>query len=171
MFAFKIVVVGDYGVGKTTLILNFTEHKFRELYIPTIGVQFSIKDLNYKGEPVKLTIWDIAGQEEFKFVRTEFYKGASVQILVYDITRSESLDNLENWYKDVIKYAGEIPVLILGNKFDLDDERQIDFEEAKSKIKLKSFKNVIGILETSAKSSKNVNEAFDKIAEVLINKL
>ncbi|MBD3230943.1 MAG: GTP-binding protein [Candidatus Lokiarchaeota archaeon] len=169
MLAFKLVVVGDYAVGKTTLILNFTEHKFREMYIPTIGVQFSVKDVKLEDEIVKLTVWDIAGQDEFKYVRTEFYKGASAIILVYDITRNETLENLQDWYIDVIQNAGEIPLLILGNKCDLEKKRNVSIEDAKKYVKEKKFKNVIDIVETSAKTSVNVEDAFIKIAEALKN--
>ncbi|TFF88709.1 MAG: GTP-binding protein [Promethearchaeota archaeon] len=169
MLAFKLVVVGDYAVGKTTLILNFTEHKFREMYIPTIGVQFSVKDVMYEDEMVKLTVWDIAGQDEFKYVRTEFYKGASAIILVYDITREETLGNLDMWYKDVIKNAGEVPIIILGNKCDLEEKKAVSIEDAKKFVEKKNFKNVLDIVETSAKTSVNVEDAFLKIAESLAN--
>ncbi|TFF85121.1 MAG: GTP-binding protein [Promethearchaeota archaeon] len=171
MLAYKVVVVGAYAVGKTTLVLNFTEHRFQELYIPTIGVQFSVKDVYYDDELVKLTIWDIAGQEEFKYVRTEFYKGANAQILVYDVTRHQSLEEIKAWYDDVCKYAGDIPALVLGNKNDLESQKEIGYEYAKDYVEKLNFNKLIGVIETSAKLSKNVDKAFYDLTDYLVNKI
>lgn len=171
MKAYKVVVVGAYAVGKTTLVLNFTEHRFQELYIPTIGVQFSVKDVNYNDELVKLTIWDIAGQDSFQHVRTEFYKGSNAVILVYDVTRSNSLKELNKWYLDVVKFAGDIPALVLGNKNDLESQKEVDYEYATDYIKKLNFNKLIGVIETSAKLSKNVDKAFYDLTEYLVNKI
>jgi len=108
LYKFKIVVVGDFAVGKTTLIINFTEKTFRGMYVPTVGVQFTKKNINIDGNEVELTMWDIAGQDKFAKVRKTFYENAAGFMIVYDLTRKQTLENIKNWYYDVVEHTGRI---------------------------------------------------------------
>ena len=117
-YQYKIIVVGNGGVGKTTLIIKYTEKRFRESYIPTIGVQWTVKELEYKGNSVKLVLWDIAGQEQFKTMRQNFYQESDAAIIVFDVTNLISFDRVENWLEEVKQHCGNIPYILLGNKID-----------------------------------------------------
>ncbi len=169
-YVFKIVVVGDYGVGKTTSIKKFVENKFREDYIPTLGVQITKKSIEINGNNVVLIIWDLAGQEEFFTVQRRFYNETEGVIIVYDITRKSSLENVKKWYKEVLKYTGRgIIWVLIGNKIDLIDKRIVNEDDV---IKLLHENNIDVdiILETSAKNGENVEEAFYSLVTLLLEK-
>lgn len=165
-FIFKTVVCGEGKVGKTSLILQYTEHKFNEEYIQTIGSNFAIAEVTLPDDkPVKLQLWDLAGQAQFSFVRPPFYKGASAVILVFDVTKRQSLDALRDWKADVEKYVGrETKYFLLGNKCDLEDERVVTHEDGDV------MANELGtqaFWETSAKTGDNLHEAFYTIAQAI----
>ena len=166
MRKFKIIVLGDYAVGKTTLVLRYTERQFQEMYLPTIGVQFSVKELQYHGEKVEFTIWDIAGQPQFYMLHRPYFNGADGMMLVYDITRSSSFSNINNWWSTSVKYGlSSIPRILIGNKIDLNDERKIILPMAEhlgEKINAPFF-------ETSASTGENVKLIFQKIAELTLH--
>ncbi len=128
-FIFKIAVIGEGAVGKTSLIKRFTQGSFVKDYIKTLGAQFSryervIGDNN--DIRVRLFFWDIAGQSEFNFMPPTFYNGAKATIIVYDLSRPETLESIETWYKDITQYVGNIPTIIFGNKSDLINEEDYD---------------------------------------------
>jgi len=162
-FKFKVIVIGDPSVGKTTLLLRFVDKAFRELYIPTVGVQVSLKSVEYDDTLIKFNLWDIAGQESYRKVRNNFYMGSNAILIVYDINNPKTFRNVKNWYQDAIIALGEIiPGFLVGNKVDLP--RQVDKYDGKSladKIKLE-------FIETSAKTGENVDYIFQKLAEILI---
>ncbi|NVM27648.1 MAG: GTP-binding protein [Candidatus Helarchaeota archaeon] len=158
---YKVVVVGDGAVGKTTLILRYTEKRFRESYIPTIGVQWVVKTVDLGETNVKLILWDIAGQEKFKVMRSNFYDGADAVIIVFDVTNLISFDHVENWLKEVQKFCGNVPYILLGNKIDLVEERKISPEIAESFTR----KYDLPYFETSAKTGKNVIDMFKAVIE------
>ena len=168
LYRFKIVVVGDYAVGKTTLIINFTEKTFRGMYVPTVGVQFTKKTAKLNGNDVELTIWDIAGQEKFAKVRKTFYENAAGFIIVYDLTRKSTLENIKNWYTDVVENTGEIPCVLIGNKNDLKDKREVN-EDSVNEIIKKSDMEVELSFETSAKTGIKVENGFFSLISLLIN--
>ncbi|HMF30740.1 MAG TPA: Rab family GTPase [Candidatus Lokiarchaeia archaeon] len=163
---FKSVVCGDGNVGKTSLILQYTEHKFTEKYIQTIGTNFAIADVMLpEGNPVKLQLWDLGGQEQFNFAWPSFYAGAFAGILVYDITRRETLQSLPTWQAGIEKYAGrETLYFVFGNKCDLESERAVTTAEGES---MTRELGASGFWETSAKTGENLREAFYAIAEKL----
>lgn len=163
-FVFKIVVLGDGAVGKTSLIKQWTEGTFRTDYILTIGSNFAVKSLNIEDKPIKLQIWDLAGQPHFSDVRVLFYKGAMGAMYVFDVSRTESYDNVIKWYEELKNICGDVPRVLLGNKVDLTDQRKITPEKG-----LELAKRLGGIpyFETSAKTGKQVNEAFQKIAQLV----
>ena len=167
-FRFKITVIGDGAVGKTSLIRKFTNDNFKEDYIKTIGAQFSIFDKKIDGDKIKLLFWDIAGQDDFNFLRPSFFKNSVAAIIVYTLEENElgeeSFKHIHNWDVDIKKYCGDIPVVIFGNKVDLVDEEKINTSAIEKIIK---EKNYLGHFVTSAKSGQGVIDAFNAIIDEL----
>jgi len=162
---FKLVLIGDSGVGKSCLLLRFADDAFTESYISTIGVDFRFRTVKIDKKTVKLQIWDTAGQERFRTITSAYYRGADGIIMVYDVTSSDSFDHVNDWLKEVNRYASEGTCkLLVGNKSDRSADRVVSTEKAKG------FADELGIafLETSAKSAKNVEEAFLTLAGELI---
>ena len=165
-YKFKIIIVGDPGVGKTSLILRFTNNAFRRTYIPTLGVHVSDKVFQVENSNVQLVLWDIAGQVKFEMMRQQFYLGSDGIFLIFDLTKPQSFDSLSNWFHDVKKQLKNRPELIgfiIGNKSDLMKERTIQPENANE---LASSLN-LGYIETSALTGSNVENAFFNIANQL----
>ncbi|TFG05535.1 MAG: GTP-binding protein [Promethearchaeota archaeon] len=166
-YRFKIAVVGDPGVGKTSTILRFTDKAFRRTYIPTVGVNISEKEIVIKDENIiiQFVLWDIAGQAKFQIMRRHFYSGADGQLLIFDLTRPPTFNNVKEWYQDIKNNLNKtIYGLICGNKSDLVDERLVEPAEIST---LASELGLEGI-ETSAMTGKNVDNAFYKLGKLLI---
>jgi len=156
-YLFKLVLIGDSGVGKSCLLLRFADDAFTESYISTIGVDFRFRTVKIDKKTVKLQIWDTAGQERFRTITSAYYRGADGIIMVYDVTSTDTFDHVNDWLKEVNRYASEGTCkLLVGNKSDRTADRAVTSEQAKA------FADELGIafLETSAKSAKNVEEAF-----------
>jgi Ras-related protein Rab-1A len=171
-YVYKVCVVGDGGVGKTSLVRKSVNNTFSENYIMTIGSNFSVKPIilsEYPQYNITLSIWDIAGQEHFKSVRPPFYKGAKALIYVYDLTRRGSFDNLINWQKEAVKSAGSLPSILVGNKLDLinPDEKRAKKEEIN---RLMDFLHTNLYFETSAKKGTNVENIFKVVAKTILRK-
>lgn len=162
-YIFKIVVVGEGAVGKTSLIKRYTEEKFQSDYIITIGANFAVKNVEVDGVFIKLQLWDLAGQPQFKEVRSSFYRGAVGAIYVYDVCRLESYTSLINWKEELVKECGEVPGVLLANKIDLKEHRKVTTEMGEE---LAMRLGGIPYFETSASTGVSVNEAFQKIAEL-----
>ncbi|TRY97743.1 hypothetical protein DNTS_008256 [Danionella cerebrum] len=163
---FKIVLVGDVGVGKTCVVQRFKTGIFAEKQGSTIGVDFTMKTLEIQGKRVKLQIWDTAGQERFRTITQSYYRSANGAIVTYDITKRASFLSVPHWMEDVRKYGGSsIVPLLIGNKSDLSDRREVASEDAQTVARQLEF---ISAIETSAKDSRNVEEAFTKMTEELI---
>ncbi|OMJ10614.1 GTP-binding protein ypt1 [Smittium culicis] len=161
-YLFKLLLIGDSGVGKSCLLLRFADDTYTESYISTIGVDFKIRTIELEGKTVKLQIWDTAGQERFRTITSSYYRGAYGIIVVYDVTDQESFNNVERWLQEIGRYASEgVNKLLVGNKSDLEESRAVDFTQAKE------FAEQLGIpfLETSAKDSTNVEQAFLTMAK------
>ena len=159
----KILLIGDSQVGKTSLLLKYTEHVFPEEHIATIGVEYKDKFILKDNYNIRLQIWDTAGQERFHSITKNIYRNANGVLFVYDITNQESFGNIKNWIKDLQNVGNDIKGVIIGNKIDLEQKRDVskqDLEEIGKKYNMP-------ILETSAKQSINVNEGF----ELLVNEL
>jgi Ras-related protein Rab-1A len=160
-YLFKLLLIGDSGVGKSSLLLRFADDSYLETYISTIGVDFKIRTVELDGKTVKLQIWDTAGQERFRTITSSYYRGAHGIIVVYDVTDQESFSNVKQWLNEIDQYASEdVNKLIVGNKSDRDNEKVVDAQTAKA------FADEVGIpfLETSAKSASNVEQAFMTMA-------
>ena len=164
-YRFKVIVCGDPAVGKTSTILRFTDKAFRRSYIPTIGTNITEKNVTIDGELVQFVIWDIAGQPQFYMLHRPYFNGADGMMMIYDITRSSSFSNINNWYSTAVKYGlSGIPRLLIGNKIDLNDERKIILpmaEHLSEKIGTQFF-------ETSALTGENVQSIFQKIAQLTL---
>ncbi|MHA1893315.1 MAG: GTP-binding protein, partial [Candidatus Helarchaeota archaeon] len=119
VWVFKLVIIGDPGVGKTSLLLRYIENRFEEEYLSTIGVDFYIQNINIDNKEVKLQIWDTGGQEKFSYMRPGYYIGSVGAILVYDVTNPMSFQNLKIWMDEVHKYCPGIPIILAENKIDL----------------------------------------------------
>ena len=167
-FRFKITVIGDGAVGKTSLIQKFTNDNFKEEYIKTIGAQFSVFDRKIDGDKIKLLFWDIAGQDSFNFLRPSFFNNSVAAIIVYSLEKNErgeeSFNHIHNWAADIEKYCGDIPVVIFGNKVDLVGEEKINTSAIE---KIVEEKNYLGHFITSAKSGQGVIDAFNAIIDEL----
>ncbi|KAE8772340.1 GTP-binding protein YPTM1 [Hordeum vulgare] len=156
-YLFKLLLIGDSSVGKSCFLLRFADDSYVDSYISTIGVDFKIRTLDMDGKTIKLQIWDTAGQERFRTITSSYYRGAHGIIIVYDITDMESFNNVKQWLSEINKYANDsVRKLLVGNKCDLAESRVVDTAVAQA------YADEIGIpfLETSAKESINVEEAF-----------
>ncbi|TMW52046.1 hypothetical protein DOY81_002898 [Sarcophaga bullata] len=165
-FLFKVVLIGDAGTGKTCIVERFKTGNFIERHGNTIGVDFSMKTINIEGKLVKLQIWDTAGQERFRTITQSYYRSANGVIIVYDITSRDSFCNLQKWIEEVRRYtASNVMLIVVGNKSDLEDEREVDFDEAQQMCQY--IPEVLFVLETSAKENRNVDDAFVTLASEL----
>ncbi|XP_051777499.1 ras-related protein Rab-43 [Erpetoichthys calabaricus] len=165
-FLFKIVLIGDAGVGKTCVVQRFKSGIFVERQGNTIGVDFTMKTVDIQGKRVKLQIWDTAGQERFRTITQSYYRSANGAIIAYDISKSSSFHSVPRWIEDVQRYAGSnIVQLLIGNKSDLNHLREVPFDEAEA---LARQYEAIDAIETSAKDASNVETAFTKMATELM---
>jgi Ras-related protein Rab-11A len=163
---FKIVIVGDSGVGKTNLITRYLKNDFKPETKATIGVEFSDKKYIYKNKNIKIQIWDTAGQERYRSLTSMYYKGAKGAIFVYDISSKISFENIDKWLIEMKKTADEnIKIILIGNKCDLIDKREV--KEDDGKIKAKDLN--VPFMETSALNCINVEKAFNFLIEEIAN--
>ena len=165
-FSFKIIVIGDSAVGKSSLTLKGTKDHFKDFYTPTIGFEFLSFNIRIKDKIVKLQIWDTCGQEVYRSLISSFYRNSSLAIIVYAIDNQESFDNLESWLDEIKSQTHPyLKIFLIGNKVDLEDKRVIDkaiAEELAKEHKIDLF------LETSAKTGYNAQKLFVKAAQILV---
>jgi small GTP-binding protein len=157
----KVVLLGDTGVGKSSLVLRFVTNNFKPYSESTIGASFMSKLMTVNGKPIKFQIWDTAGQEKYHSLAPMYYRGAAAAILVYDITRSSTFKTLQNWVEELkSKGPKDIAIAIAGNKADLEDSREVERSVAQN------YANDINAiyLETSAKEDTNVQDIFVKLS-------
>mmetsp|Transcript_18578 Transcript_18578/g.71705 ORF Transcript_18578/g.71705 Transcript_18578/m.71705 type:complete len:203 (-) Transcript_18578:121-729(-) len=156
-YLFKYIIVGDTAVGKSCLLLQFTDKRFQPVHDLTIGVEFGSRTITIDDNQIKLQIWDTAGQEKFRSITRSYYRGAAGALLVYDITRRETFDHLQSWLEDCKRYSNQnIVIMLIGNKSDLENKRSVSKEEGQEF----ANKNGLTFLETSAKTAANVEAAF-----------
>jgi len=164
---FKLLVVGESGVGKTCLLLRFVDDKFSDVHMATVGVDFKIKTITIGDRPVKLQIWDTAGQERFRTLTESYYRNSHGVILVYDVTNHESYEKIRSWAEQIEQYGDRnLCKLLVGNKTDKEHERTVTTQEGSSLAKSLG----IEFLETSAKDTSNVEEAFTNLATQILKK-
>ena len=160
---FKLLLVGNASVGKTSLFFRFINNKFLNSYSSTIGVDFQTKIYEHKGYKIKLQIWDTAGQERFHSITTNYFHGADGILFIYDITNINSFEGVKDWIKESEKFDNNIQKILLGNKCDLADTREVQKEDAEIFCNEKK----IDFFETSAKENINLDEAFKKMVELI----
>ncbi|EGR34204.1 Ras-related protein Rab-2 [Ichthyophthirius multifiliis] len=168
LYLFKYIIIGDSSVGKSAILLQFMENKFKKEHDTTIGVEFGSKIINIKNKNIKLQVWDTAGQESFKSITRSYYRGSICAFLVYDITNRQSFQNVANWLDEINNYSNEkITIILIGNKSDLGNNRQVQFQEGQQFAD--SFN--IQFIETSAKQGENIELVFKKSTELVLNKI
>ena len=164
---FKVVIVGDQFVGKTNIMSKYLKNEFHEDSKATVGVEFGSKQFNVEGHAIKAQIWDTAGQERYKAITSAYYKGAKGAFVVYDITRKGSFDSIDKWVNDLTSTADKkLTIVIIGNKSDLEDQRQITKEQGQEK----ASKLEAAFLETSAFSGENLDKAFEMMISEIFKK-
>ena len=171
-YLFKLLLIGDSGVGKSCLLLRFADDTYTESYISTIGVDFKIRTIQLDGKTIKLQIWDTAGQERFRTISSTYYRGAHGIIVVYDITNLDSFNNVKRWLQEIDKYARDnVSKLLVGNKMDFGDSNSTLRQVSHSKGKEYADSLGIDFLETSAKSGTFVDTAFLMMASEIKKKM
>lgn len=161
---FKLLIIGDSGVGKSSLLMRFADNTFTGTFITTIGVDFKIRTIMVNGEKVKLQIWDTAGQERFRTITSTYYRGTHGVLVVYDVTSGESFANVKRWLHEIDQNCDVVNRVLVGNKDDDPSRKVVLTQDAKQ------FAEQIGIqlFETSAKENKNVEEMFMAITELVL---
>jgi small GTP-binding protein domain len=165
-YLFKVLLIGDSSVGKTSVLLRYVEDTFNPEFQTTIGVDFKISTFQLNGKIIKLQLWDTAGQDRFKNIVASYYRGAHGIVLAFDITNHASFQNINRWYDEAQNYLQKsVPKLLIGNKLDLSSQRAVRTEDAKE------LADRLGVeyIETSAKNSQNVKLAFETLSRSILN--
>ena len=164
-YIFKLILIGNSGVGKSCILQRYMKHSFEESYKCTIGVDFLMKSVIIKGITVKLQLWDTAGQEKYKSMVSSYYRGANVALIVFDLTSHESFEALPLWIENYYKNGPEQKnIILIGNKKDLEEDRKVSSEEAEAFAET----NNMMYFETSAKDGENIDYVFNYAAEKLL---
>jgi len=164
----KFIIIGDSSIGKSNILLRFTDNRFQSSHDSTIGVEFATKIISRQNTVYKLQIWDTAGQETFRSITRSYYRGTIGCLMVYDITNRESFESLEYWMSDFRKYCDPNTVIVLiGNKADLIDKRQVSYDEGKEFAEKHGF----SFFETSAKTGINIADCFNNVVDKINNKI
>ncbi|MHA1488677.1 MAG: Rab family GTPase [Promethearchaeota archaeon] len=166
-FILKILTAGEGGVGKTTLLRRFVEGQFSAETKMTIGVEFFLKEIELDSKQCTLQLWDFGGQDRFRFLLESYVLGAKGALLMFDLTRPITLDNLEQWVKIVRKWDPDLPILFIGTKIDLDDEIMVQDDYALS---FKEQFNLFDYFKISSKSGENVSEVFKVITRKILER-
>ncbi len=170
MLKFKIILAGAKGIGKTSLITQFIDHKFYDKSLETIGVAFKRKKIQVEDRlTIEATIWDFGGEEKYRRLFPQYVQGATAALILYDTTNKDTIDDVKNWVELIDPYAGEdVAKVLIGTKIDLTDQREISKEEATKACA--TYKWCSEIIETSSKTGENVEEAFFTIAREIVDR-
>jgi len=169
-YIIKLLTLGETEVGKTSIVLRYSDDKFHDNKIATIGIDFKIKIIKKGNEKIKVSIYDTAGQERFKNIVKHYYKGANGVLLIYDITKRDTFEKLEFWLEDLKENSDNLNnlfIYLIGNKNDLEERREVDFEEANKFAKEKN----IPYIEVSAKTGNNIKKLFDEMIKGTLTKI
>jgi small GTP-binding protein len=163
--SFKIIIVGDSGVGKSCLSIKASRNFFEDFYSPTVGFEFLTFNVKVEDKNIKLQIWDTCGQEVYRSLISSFYRSASLAVIVYAINSEESYNNIEKWLNDIKTQSNpDVKIFLIGNKADLEDKREITKESGE---KFAKEHNLTFFTETSAKTGFNVQNVFIEVAKEL----
>jgi len=167
-YLIKLLLIGDSGVGKSCLLLRFSDDSFTPSFIATIGIDYKIKTIEIDGVKIKLQVWDTAGQERYRTITNAYYRGAMGILLVYDVTNAKSFENIRSWIRNVEQHASEnVNRILIGNKCDMIDKRIVDTPHGQSIADEYNIK----FFEASAKNNINVEEAFLTLARDIKKRL
>jgi Ras-related protein Rab-2A len=167
-FLFKYIIIGDSFVGKSKILLRYTNNSYNENFVITIGAEFGAKTINIDGQEIRIQIWDTAGMENFKSITRSYYKNSICALIVYDISNKDSFKNVLNWIEDCKVFSPKnILLVLIGNKCDLEEKRQVFIEEGKKVAE----ENDMIFFETSAKDNININEVFLKSAQKILENI
>lgn len=166
-FTYKILMLGDASVGKTSLTIRYISGAFSEDLKLTIGVDFYSKNIEWKGKKVKLQIWDFGGEQRLRFLLAQYCKGANAAMFLYDITNSVSLDHLPDWINIIREHEGDIPIMLIGSKLDLEEFRAISRKDGI--LSAKKY-NMASFVELSSKTGENIDKSFNTLIEILFEK-
>ncbi len=166
-YIFKIVLLGDPEVGKANLTHKLCYNLFNPPDRLVIGVDFHVKNVELKGKKIKMQIWDVAGEGRFDFLMPTYCLGANAVIIIYDITNSKTMEKIDDWVEIVREKAGNIPIVLIGNKLDLEKSREIAQEDG---IKIAKEYNLSGFKEVSTKTGANVENIFEDLSELILNR-
>jgi Ras-related protein Rab-1A len=163
-YLFKILLIGNPSVGKSSIFSQYVDNNYYNLTVATMGLDFKIKTIKIDNKYIKLQIWDTGGQERFKTITRSYYRGSHGIILVFDITNRNSFDNIRNWIYEINNHTENTCNILVGNKVDLIDKREITYEEAKE------FADIYGLtyIEVSASNNINIHNVFDFLSKELI---
>lgn len=165
---FKLLTIGDSGVGKTSLLVRYANDSFSPTFITTIGIDFKIKNIDIDGTKVRLQVWDTAGQERFKTITTTYFRGSSGILMVYDVSQRHTFDSILSWMRQIKQFGDQnVDKLLIGNKADREKERMVSKDEGQAL----ADKYDMLFVETSAKTGMGVTEAFDMIARQVLARL
>ena len=162
-YVYKDLLLGDTTVGKTCFLMKYTDKTFQDIHMATIGLDYRLKSMKLKsGKNIKLQIWDTAGQDRFRAITKNYYKGSHGIILIYDVTNVQTFENVKQWVSQIREEASaNVIIYIAGNKIDMEEERKVNKEEGEKLAEELGFPFV----ETSAKSGININETFEDLVE------
>ncbi|XP_061536031.1 RAB3D, member RAS oncogene family, a [Phycodurus eques] len=167
-YMFKLLIIGNSSVGKTSFLFRYTDDSFTSAFVSTVGIDFKVKTIYRNDKRIKLQIWDTAGQERYRTITTAYYRGAMGFLLIYDITSQESFVAVQDWGTQIKTYSWDnAQVVLVGNKLDLEEDRQVTTEDAQRLATELGFQ----FFEASAKECINVKQVFDKLVDVICDKL
>lgn len=166
-YIFKYIIVGDSAVGKSSILMQFTDKRFNQSHDMTIGVEFGSKIIDVDGRLFKIQIWDTAGQEAFKSITRAYYREAAAVLLVYDVANLASFRSIDSWLQDVNLMTNSPQIVLVGNKSDLVEKRKVSYEQGKAFAE----KNGMIFIETSAKNRVNIDETFAAVAKNIVKKI
>ena len=166
-YSFKIIVIGNSGVGKSSLSIQAAKHTFADNYFATVGVEFFTMNIKYDNKVIKLQIWDTCGQEIYRSLISNFYRNSSLAVIVFSITDHASFDSIDQWLKELKSNSSpDIKIFLIGNKVDLENQRAVSTEQGKN---LQNDYNLDLFVESSAKDGKNTEYIFVEAAKLLYN--
>ena len=167
-YLYKYIVIGDSAVGKSCIVAKYLQGGFDEEFKTTIGIEFGSKDLTINGKVYRLQIWDTAGQESFRSITRAYYKNSACSFIVYDVTNKQSFLNVQDWFNECKKQTPRtITMVLIGNKVDLEDKREVTYEEGENFAR----DNSMLFYETSAKNGNNIENMFYESAEIIAKKI
>ncbi|UYV67483.1 RAB3B [Cordylochernes scorpioides] len=167
-YMFKILVIGNSSVGKTSFLFRYAEDSFTSAFVSTVGIDFKVKTVFRKDKRVKLQIWDTAGQERYRTITTAYYRGAMGFLLMYDVTNEESFSSVQDWVTQIKTYSWDnAQVILVGNKCDLEDERVVSTERGRQL----ADQLALEFFEASAKDNINVKEVFERLVDIICDRM